>query len=633
LEQVSRERPLLLAWSTMMKSALGQICSRIFGKRDGNVRSMPLGVYLLLFCTIITIFCGVYVTGVEISLIGSGDERTCDTAYGKQGNVQCQYAHLRLLHDDSTNLLANLEELDNNNLVRRIYLNVHMHDAESSTLAVDTQLDMFLTPRPFWLVMSEETMERPTEEHKHVYHIYLLKYTQRLEAGLKLIASVQYPPTVADCAATPLEVDRFLNKGWGSQMMLLEGEWEGNVDKIFNIWDSVANDPQEVTPYLSKDMCPDVINKHECAYLSLTNCTMPSVLTSAQGQASLSKALNGDNVRFNSASAEGVRFDSSKHSWSGPPRVQELVRKFRDQFAGDYHLQQSDKFIEARGHHISRPSGITRPDANHVLPALGFMFRERAPYRRLIHAAVSKFRRKYDFPISYGDHENCVSIHIRRGDRVTNNIKEFCSRYRHFEENGTCINIVNPADYCGISVSDYGCFSEHPYASLALTDYLERAATLTNTPIVPGSNASMTVFIMTDDGKWLTDEVARLGAFTNILHNTSTSGTNDSPFKNWRILAVPARFDGHSGHVQQHLNHETDSGVEFLASIQLLRTCPNFVGHFGSGLTVGLAHTLCFQHGASTTGKCPNTYDIGYAYGDDGHQLWLPPMNIPRSHG
>jgi hypothetical protein len=606
-----------------------QTATYVFGGRIGN--GLFISLYLLLCFMIMTIFHVVHGAGVDVTLIGSEDERNCDTEYGKHGSKQCLYAHLRLPHDDLTTLVGTLDELDSNNLVRRIFMKVHMHDTNASALAVDTQLDVFLTPKPWWLIISEEPQARDAEEHKYVYNVYLLRYTQLMEGWLRLIANIQYPPTEADCAQTPLKVVRYIGKGWGSQMTLMGGDWGSNMDKIHNIWDSYTNDAHGKTPYLSGDACPNVINKHECAYLSLTNCTMPTVLTSAKGLEALTAALPSDSQRFNSASASGVPVGVSNTAWKGPQRVQALISSFELDH-GRYRVQPSSKFIDARGRLIHGQNGISQPEPRYILPALGFMYRERAPYRRLVHTAVSKFRNKYEFPVNFGDRQNCVSIHIRRGDRVHDNIKEFCKQFRRFEENGTCVNFDEPSKPCERGVSDFGCFSEHAYATLSLTDYLERAAALTDTPIHSQSNTSMTVFIMTDDAKWLTEELTQLGIYSNVVHSNSTNASiaSSNPFQNWRILAVPARFDGHSGHEDQHVNHETDSGVEFLASVQLLRTCPNFVGHFGSGLTVALSHMLCFQHGASSTANCPNIYDVGYAYSDDGHQLWLPPMNIPR---
>lgn len=50
---------------------------------------------------------------------------------------------------------------------------------------------------------------------------------------------------------------------------------------IFNIWDSLSNDPSEGVAYSSAHTCPGLVNKRLCAFLPLTNCTMPQVITGA----------------------------------------------------------------------------------------------------------------------------------------------------------------------------------------------------------------------------------------------------------------------------------------------------------------------------------------------------------------
>jgi hypothetical protein len=261
------------------------------------------------------------------------------------------------------------------------------------------------------------------------------------------------------------------------------------------------------------------------------------------------------------------------------------------------------------------------------------MFRTRSNYRRMVHEKVDDFRKNFSFPLG----TECTAIHIRRGDRTMDDVTGYCSHYRRFDKNGTCVNIDDPSKLCGVHQYDLGCFGEHPYGTLTLVDFLTRTAALNNIPLTPesvppspagqpagteyaaaASSTTPVVFIMTDDAAKLEKEVALI-----------TDAASTSPFRHWRILTMGAKYDGHTlEHEQQHLHHETDAGVEFLASVALARTCHNYVSHFGSGLSVGIAHSLCYQHGISTTGKCPNMYDIGYAYDDDGHQLWLPPMTI-----
>lgn len=140
-------------------------------------------------------------TGVEVQLIPSTEESTCDVQYATLGTTQCQYAHIRVAYLD---LLANLTNVmvdidKTNQLVRRMYIDVHVHThldentevhtdplTNSTEITIDTQkideyIDSFLTPRPWWIVGHEgvtQTHTSPTQSHttqKFSYHIYLLR--------------------------------------------------------------------------------------------------------------------------------------------------------------------------------------------------------------------------------------------------------------------------------------------------------------------------------------------------------------------------------------------------------------------------------------------------------------------------
>ena len=59
-------------------------------------------------------------------------------------------------------------------------------------------------------------------------------------------------------------------------------------------------------PYANADLCPDIINKRLCAFLPLTNCTMPGYLTEVSGPEVLTgKYWPVDIVVYTNASVSG----------------------------------------------------------------------------------------------------------------------------------------------------------------------------------------------------------------------------------------------------------------------------------------------------------------------------------------
>jgi hypothetical protein len=166
------------------------------------------------------------VQAVEVQYLTSSEESNCDEKYATVGSTPCQYAHVRILHEELANLTyaltPTLTKLDSsNNLVRRVYIDIHLKmNAENdgpemlthTENMIEKTLDDFLTIRPWWLVISEGVQLKDSQVHKYSYHVYLLRYTQTLEAGLKLLGQIQYPSEEA-CETTHLEVDRMLGKG------------------------------------------------------------------------------------------------------------------------------------------------------------------------------------------------------------------------------------------------------------------------------------------------------------------------------------------------------------------------------------------------------------------------------------
>jgi hypothetical protein len=336
---------------------------------------------------------------------------------------------------------------------------------------------------------------------------------------------------------------------------------------------------------------------------------MPKFLTESRGPETLSKCWKNTFAFYSNATVDGTLLD--QHDSASSPQndyQRQIEAKYHDFFNSDKPFKIAE-FYEARGLKLpgrkEAGSSIQSPRIMSTLKTQSMLFRPNANYRRSVMENVHKMRSEENFPLG----TRCASIHIRRGDRVAlgngRDVKEMCSHYRRFTNNGSCVNIDNPNDHS--DVVDYGCFSQNPYGTLTLVDYLERAEILLG-------NQSKTVFIMTDDAKWLKAEQAALSS---------------TRFKDWTVHSVPAKYDKHSpGFDPAAVDHETESGIEFLTSLTLARQCQSFVGHFGSGFTVTIFFALCFQH-EYHTGKCPSAYDIGYAYDTtDGHQLWMPPMNI-----
>jgi hypothetical protein len=150
---------------------------------------------VFIVTSLILLFILNFVSGaIEVSYLDNSDS-TCSGEFHTLGTKNCLHAHLRSLGKVVTDLLPNLETLDHNPDVRRIYMDVHTNVSESNEVAplVDIQLDGFLTSRPWWIVIGESrTVHKDT--NVHMVHTLMIRFSQLWEMNLRAMAAVQYPP-------------------------------------------------------------------------------------------------------------------------------------------------------------------------------------------------------------------------------------------------------------------------------------------------------------------------------------------------------------------------------------------------------------------------------------------------------
>lgn len=554
------------------------------------------------FAVLYFLLIAVTTLAVNISFVHT-NENYCSKTIFQEEQEHCEAVHVKLPHAQISTLGEHLLSFDNNPLVRKMYLSVHLHDQSADTTDIDGILDQFLAPRPWWIVLSEDTIVHDVSTHEFAVHIFLIRMMPRLELGLHQIAAIQFPPNTQSCQELPLCIVRMVERGWGSQNMLIEGTWGGNPWNVFRIYDTRIGTTNELNLYPTAKFCSDKENLRECVFLPMSNCSVPAEFLQISCTNYNGECRSSSFMHYASATSDGISYGQSSVPADkyNTPYINQIKSQYGDH-GSNFKFLRSDKFIDARYLEIKGENWIVRPDTMNTLTSQGFLLRPSAPLRRIVMAVVNQVRKENNFPLG----TPCVSMHIRRGDRAyKGDIVEFCRPWRRFDSNGSCYNVDDPKQPCSMSAYDYGCFSQHPYSTLTLVDYLLRAKAL---------QSSKVALVMTDDASWLDQQKASL----------------PSEWADWKIIGMGAKFDHHSSQQQSHVNYDYNAAGEFIATLTLGRQCQSFVGHFGSGLTVSFMHAFCFQHGL-TTGHCPNMFDIGYAYNPvSGNQEWQPPMTIPR---
>lgn len=520
-------------------------------------------------------------TSGQLTNVTKKQFRLSDDWCRDEGIDSCFGLHFKLSSHIEDFLLSTLMETDANKLIRQVLIDIHDHSHATeyriaSPSSAGHILDDFLTPRPWWIVVKESLVQR----HKHqnhslsgsIYHLFLHRQWHKLEPQLNQISKMQYPPS-SECRDTKLVVGHMVNSGWGSHMNFFGDYWGDNRNIIFNIWDSQTNKVNEGVAYATSSLCPTIINKRLCAFLPITNCSMPTAITSSTP----AKVFVDSLVAFTSASEDGlpVMYNNVDGNIPKTP-YQTTIDKLYER-TGRQGFRAS-RFIDGNGKELgdAHDGSQMSPPTRQVLRSHGIIFRPNALYRWLISQRVAKFREEEQFAETL----ECVAIHIRRGDRTHahTDMVAYCKNFT-LHSPTSCTSKSGEAHDCQ-DLQDVGCFSLNPFGALRLQQYLDKAWQL---------HPTHNVFVVTDDEPWLMQEKRLLAG------------------AEWRVAAIAAR----PGDTRRHDSpHATEHGVDFLASVAVARQCQAFVGHWGSAVSHLLFNAMCMQHGAHV-GTCPKACDMG----------------------
>lgn len=502
----------------------------------------------------------------------------CSQQYGEVGNEQCLIARIKFSKFDSAYLLVALATEDANPLVRRISIDFRRHSEPQVTLGEG--LDLFLGPRPWWYVLKETTAAKSnSNKHKsplNSFHVLLIRQSQMLEPHVRLITSIQFAPEDA-CSSSRLRMGHMLNSGWGAQTGYYGRQKGFHPWTIFNVWDSYTNLPSDGVPYADKSMCPNIVNKRLCAFLPITNCSMPDYLTTVKGD-DVVKLWPVDIVLYTNSSKSAVPLPGNDEWYlsNDPqnPYQEHLHSYYLHWLIGPTREFATSKFIEGKSRELTEKLELLNsPAVRQTMFAYGLLMRPTALYRSLIQQRIDQFRRDKD---AFPPDVPCVAMHIRRGDRNMENVNmtEFCGNITKFNDQN-CTNREGQQLACW-RMEEFGCFTGQPFGALRLQDYLDRAQLLVNT---------RNIFVMTDDAQWLAREKA---------------GIDPS----WRVGSISG------SRTNSWASDATQSGVDFLASIALAKQCQGFVGHWGSSVAHVVFRSMCIQH-AQSVGQCPLACNIG----------------------
>jgi hypothetical protein len=368
--------------------------------------------------------------------------------------------------------------------------------------------------------------------------------------------------------------------------------------------------------WIDRNSCPNTVNKWECAFLPMTNCTIPKAISNATTQESVSietrdllwavmadKAAYDGNLLIDAGGIDVMKLTDGMGIPSSHQRNIANMFKSHDFY---YIMPYDKRYFNKYNPYVAFDSALS------VFTYL-FMTRPNGYYRSKIKQLLHEMKSRYEETrTKFHTNTPCVAVHIRRGDRVgfRINMTEWCYNATHDnnpENTGKlgCLDIKNRniLSHCPdeISIRDYACNYGTPFGSVTLEAVIDKVRLLVN-PII------YNLLVFTDDPIWLDDEANMLkvknpqwnifSLKSPVLPSDIDKSTIYDSLETYERAIEYFRFRGHS-----------ESGVYFHASLRLAQQCSAFVGHTASGVSSLFFSSMCLHH-AGRYGFCPPMYDF-----------------------
>lgn len=328
------------------------------------------------------------------------------------------------------------------------------------------------------------------------YVFVILQRYPLWEEKLRLIAATQFPSdphlqNVCNSMSATIGRQSCVHPGWHSVTDNYNGARGNRQFDIFAIFFPIYDHPVVNggnNSFISVSDCPNNPNQWTCAFLPMTNCTLPTFITACNNR----KCMNTDNFYFSAllfpANATGKLVEKNSLQGSTPitsaAKALHEIQEHRSEFL----------YMMPYNPHGFRPATIedimNSPEG--LIFIFLFMMRKTYLYRQrialLLHTfrSISSSRGKTSLTPS----TPCVAAHVRRGDRVMYvekthkaiNMTEFCFNASLPRVEGQpqpqCINERGELSECpGLNgISDFGCGpTDVPFEAITLLNVIEKA--------------------------------------------------------------------------------------------------------------------------------------------------------------
>jgi hypothetical protein len=360
----------------------------------------------------------------KISYLELQDDKLCSTGTDKEYPKKCfdegykkeihcydrekRPCYSALIHDKtfSYDMISSIMlKLESHMFIRQIVIEFDKSFKYSDYEIISSEVDKLIMPRPWWRITVEPYKWQVPMQSK----IVLERVHHRFEHRLRFISSVQYPDsTTCSKSLMLLGHDTFFHPGAST---VLRWHFVNHIEYPFavqQIYSSSSNNVNDNTAFMTGSDCPKTVNKFECAFIPMTNCTIPTSLTSCK-EKNCVRNIKETRLFYTNASTSGERILLNTEIYKKAYRNRGKYNNLRQQNLLSNIKPYKVPYVAPYDPNVTYDSSFGVASNKIIYDSL-FILRRNAFYRSKIAEVITNFRKLNSFPVT----ERCVAAQVMR---------------------------------------------------------------------------------------------------------------------------------------------------------------------------------------------------------------------------
>lgn len=426
----------------------------------------------------------------------------------------------------------------------RYFVVLNMTVKSEDLLPAYKDIDQFISVRPWWII------RQYPREHVHgvlgvdVLPQMILERVPSVVESLGRLVLERHFPSAEECAKR-IKYLKTTAGSWGNDIIVNQRVFfESFPGAIHQLYMTSSGSPTDHIGYIEPSHCPNVIDKHQCAFLVISNCSIPSSLTSCHSSDCIKEGIYAPSTKspgdhdFRSEGNDELQVEFRKVYPDVIPQGIPKSPAYRmidpTGFAVANNSQMNNDFEQIMNYHthhwmfnvLYKPNYLLGLQIQDVLqelytPAVHVTLSSRNASSHLrggatngahhghhvahdLSQAVSNYAHVH-FERSIGVDTRCIAAHIRMGDRHLNNtdMKAWCVDHTNEGKEGDERAKGQWIDGAKLDMAqwhDMGCNWRQPFGSVRFDQIVDASQHLN--PDIHD------ILVMTDDYHWVHRYVA-----------------------------------------------------------------------------------------------------------------------------